>query len=165
MQIVELPFEGGDLSMLFAVPRDEVALDDASAELAANWAALSQTKSQLVALNLPRFTFETGAVLNQVLRALGVRAAFDPEHADFSRMTPKDDPVFISDVLHKTFIKVDENGTEAAAATAVMMAVTSAVNETTPPTPIPVRADRPFLFAIKHANAGLLFVGRVSDPR
>ena len=165
MQIVELPFEGGDLSMLFAVPRDGVALDDVSAELAANWAALSQTKSQLVALNLPRFTFETSAALNQVLRALGVRAAFDREHADFSRMTPKDDPVFISDVLHKTFIKLDENGTEAAAATAVMMAVTSAVRESTPPSPILVRADRPFLFAIKHANAGVLFVGRVSDPR
>jgi serpin B len=162
--VVELPFAGRDLVMLLVVPKPGVTLADARAEFAGAQAALPLRTDCDVALELPRFKFEAATTLNAALHTLGVHDALDPQRADFSAMTPPDDPVFISAVLHKTFVKVDENGTEAAAATAVEMAPTSAMPQQ-PQEPIVVRADRPFLFVIQHARAGALFVGRVSDPR
>ena len=88
--------------------------------------------------------------------------------ANFDRMAPRkpNDYLYISQVFHKTFIAVDEKGTEAAAATAVaMMAATSAMRSPPPP-PIEVKVDRPFVYAIQHVSSGAcLFLGRVTDPR
>jgi serpin B len=106
--------------------------------------------------------------LGRELRALGMKSAFDQPRgsANFDRIAPRrpDDYLCISEVFHKTFLSLDEKGTEAAAATAVAMVTASAVREK--PKPIEVRVDRPFLFAIQHrASGACLFLGRLSDPR
>ena len=108
---------------------------------------------------MPRFEFESGFSLKEALAALGMADAFS-EQADFSGMTGQRD-LFISEVVHKAFVSVDENGTEAAAATAVIMKLTAAVEE-----PVEVTMDRPFVFLIRDLETGaILFVGRVVDAR
>jgi serpin B len=97
-----------------------------------------------------------------------MKTAFDipPGSANFDRIAPRrpNDYLAISDVFHKTFIAVDEHGTEAAAATAVVMRELTALREMTEP--IEVKADRPFVYAIQHVPSGAcLFIGRVTDPR
>ncbi|MFL6541208.1 MAG: serpin family protein, partial [Chthoniobacterales bacterium] len=120
-------------------------------------------------LHMPKFTFSPETMpLAQKLQALGMHSAFDqpPGSANFDRMAPRspNDYLFISEVFHKTFIAVDEKGTEAAAATAVAMMAGSAVIER--PEPIEVKIDHPFIFAIQHVPSGTcLFLGRVTDPR
>jgi serpin B len=123
-----------------------------------------------VRLKLPKFKLEPPLLrAGDALRALGMQTAFNrPEgSANFDRMAPRrpDDYLFISEVFHKTFLALDEHGTEAAAATAVvMMRATSIVVD--PPEPIDVTVDRPFLFAIQQRSTGAcLFLGRVVDPR
>jgi serpin B len=122
-----------------------------------------------VILHLPKFKLEPPAMaLGRELRTLGMKTAFDQPRgsANFDRIAPRrpDDYLCISEVFHKTFLSLDEKGTEAAAATAVAMVTASAVREK--PKPIEVRVDRPFLFAIQHrASGACLFLGRLSDPR
>ena len=104
--------------------------------------------------------------LGETLRSLGMTTAFDvPEGtANFDRMATRkpEDNLFISEVFHKTFLTLDEQGTEAAAATAVAVAV---AGRSTPPPSIEVRVDHPFLFAIQHRPSGAcLFLGRMTDP-
>jgi serpin B len=107
---------------------------------------------------MPKFRFDFGKRLNDALHDAGMGIAFVPHQADFDRIAVVEpDELYISRVEHKTFIAVDEDGTEAAAATAVGIGVTSL-----PPS---IRIDRPFLFAIRERSLGtLLFVGRVGDP-
>ncbi len=106
--------------------------------------------------------------LKEQLISLGMKTAFDEPQgsANFDRLAPRkaNDYLCLSKVFHKTFIAVDEDGTEAAAATAaVMMQTTSAMR---PDEPIEVKVDRPFLYAIQHVPSGAcLFIGRVTDPR
>src|SRR4029434_8591283 len=122
-----------------------------------------------VFLHLPKFKFEPPTIqLAKQLQALGMKTAFDipPGSANFDRIAPRrpNDYLAISDVFHKTFIAVDEHGTEAAAATAVVMRELTALREMTEP--IEVKADRPFVYAIQHVPSGAcLFIGRVTDPR
>jgi serpin B len=105
-------------------------------------------------LELPRFEVSTGVTLNESLKALGMVLPFDPDNADFGRINPVAQ-LYISRVLHKTFVNVNEEGTEAAAATAVEVGVTSM--------PEPIRIDRPFLFLIRERHTGtLLFAGKVA---
>ena len=112
-----------------------------------------------VYLSMPRWTFRADTGLKAPLVALGATLAFDPTRADFSAMT--DEPLYVQDALHQTFVAVDEQGTEAAAATAVVMGATSAMAD-----PETLVLDRPFLFAIHDVAHGTpLFVGRVADPR
>ena len=114
---------------------------------------------------LPKFKFEYGASMAGTLQAMGMTDAFDPDRADFTGMMDASatEPLVIGDVLHKAFISVDENGTEAAAATVVEMEVGSAApDETEPPE---IHIDRPFLFVIGDTQTGaVLFMGRVMDP-
>ena len=107
---------------------------------------------------MPKFEFTSGFSVKKALAAMGMPDAFT-DNADFSGMTGKRD-LFISDVIHKAFVSVDEAGTEAAAATAVIMAATSM-----PAQPIAVTVDRPFIFLIRDNKTGaILFIGRVLDP-
>jgi serpin B len=114
-----------------------------------------------VALSMPKFEFRTQAGLADALKAMGMATAFDSDAADFSGMT-KQEKLFISDVIHEAYIAVDEKGTEAAAATAVIMRTAAAPM---PTEMIELRIDRPFLFALRDRDTGaVLFLGRVTDP-
>lgn len=167
---VTVPYFGGNVHFLVLVP-DEV---DGLAALerritAAALANCARLPVKDVILHLPKFKIEgEGMSLAKELKALGMKTAFNEPggSADFSRMGPRtpSEYLFISEVIHKTFIALDEKGTEAAAATAVIMALGGAFHPD-PPKPIEVKADRPFLFAIQHAESGAcLFLGRVTVP-
>lgn len=123
----------------------------------------------MVILYLPKFKLEPPLMsLGLELQALGMKSAFDQPRgtANFDRIAPRraSDYLYISEVFHKTFLKLDENGTEAAAATAFTAILGSQMGER--PKPIEVRVDHPFLFAIQHRTSGAcLFLGRVCDPR
>jgi serine protease inhibitor len=111
-----------------------------------------------VALRLPRWTFRTQVLLNEVLAGLGMPTAFTGR-ADFSGMT-RDESLQIAAVVHEAFIAVDEQGTEASAATGVVMAVSAARRPD-----VQLTVDRPFLFVLHDTATGTpLFIGRVSDP-
>jgi serpin B len=164
VRLLELPYEGGDLSMVVALPVDDApsaltALESSlSDSLLSSWVdGLSMRK---IDVHLPRFRIEWGTEeLRNELKALGMKQAFRPDAADFSGIGATRD-LFISFVLHKAFVEVNEEGSEAAAATAVGIARTSV------PTPPPVfKADRPFLFMIRDRRSGsVLFLGRLSTP-
>jgi serpin B len=112
---------------------------------------------------MPKFEFEYSASLADALQALGMTDAFDANLADFSGMLDASapEPLVIGDVLHKAFISVDEEGTEAAAATTVMMAGSAAPEDE----PLEIDIDRPFIFLIRDTQTGtILFMGRVLDP-
>lgn len=158
-QAVALPYLGGQTSMLVLVP-DEGYFNDFEAGL--NPEMLDQIISELaytpMYLGFPKFEFETEIGLAQTLAEMGMPSAFS-DGADFSGMTGAKD-LFISDVFHKAFVSVDEEGTEAAAATAVVMQLTSA-----PESPMQLEVNRPFLFLIRdHQTHSILFMGRVVEP-
>ena len=160
---VSLPYSHG-FSMLALVP-DEIdglpALEKALS--AGRLTALSRLPSRKVALHLPKFRIEGATVaLKNPLRKLGMTLAF-ARSADFSRMTSNPEGLAIDGAYHKTFIAVDEKGTEAAAATAVVMTFRSLPR---PEKPVEVRLDRPFLYAIVDTRTQTaLFLGRIVDPR
>jgi serine protease inhibitor len=117
-------------------------------------------RSTKVDLALPRFRVEGSAVLNHPLARLGVVTAFDPDAADFSGIT-EDERIFIDLVVHKAVLRVDEQGFEGAAATAVVMRMVSMDMST----PVPFHADRPFLVLVRHPQTGAIyFVARVTEP-
>lgn len=160
-QLVDLPYAGGVLSMTVLLPRQADGLERLekrlSAQDLAGWLAKAQFTE--VDLSLPRFSFTSAFELKKVLAALGMTDAFDGAKADFSGMSPE--KMAISKVLHQAFVAVDERGTEAAAATAVIMQRAAAPEQP----PVVFRADRPFLFLIRHRPTGaILFLGRVANP-
>jgi serpin B len=156
---VELPYEGDRASMLVIVPDDlEEYEQNFSGEQLAE--IVKSMQPEQLELSLPKFSYDSSFSLVDALSVLGMPAAFDPDAADFSGITGQRD-LFISDVLHKAFVDVNEDGTEAAAATGLIMSVTSAMAD-----PVRMAVDRPFLFVILDKDSGaLLFVGRVLDPR
>lgn len=157
---VELPYVGGSLAMTIVVP-DDMAAFEKSLDGAKFAAIADALRPAAVDLWLPRFKTETKADLVPVLTGLGMPLAMDPDRADFSGIT-SDERLFISHVIHQANISVDEKGTEAAAATAVVMAGATAV---APPQAITLRVDRPFLFAVRDTGTGaILFLGRIVDP-
>lgn len=156
VEVVELPYSGDEVSLVLLVPPQgklatfEHDLD--ASKLSALVAAL-QPSSQ--ALHLPRFTARTHASLGDVLQALGLGVAFSAQ-ADFSAMTGARE-LFIQSVTHEAVVKTDEDGTEAAAATAVLMGKTSL--------PQFIEVNRPFVYLVRdRATGALLFVGHVGDP-
>lgn len=159
-QAVEIPLEGGDVAFLLVVPK--VGLAAFEGALGTNLPALRGALATKEAnVTLPKFTFTSSSIsLAKPLKALGLVDAFDAGKADFSGITGSQ-RLFFSDVLHKAMVGLDEKGIEAAAATAVVMADTSAPSDP----PKVVRADKPFFFAIvdKPTNT-LLFAGHVKDP-
>jgi len=158
-QAVPLPYAGGRVAMTVVLP-DAGRLADVEAQVVSGGLPeiLASPRPEQVGLVLPRWTFRTEAPLAEALMALGMTLPFEAGRADFSAMTSEAD-LYIAAVLHQAFIAVDEEGTEAAAATAVV------IGETSAPQLTPVVVDRPFLFVIHDVeHATPLFVGRVSDP-
>lgn len=160
-QAVELPYVDGSLSMLVIVPDSGDFADFQSTFNADTLATIvSDLKTAQVKLGFPRFEYRTQASLKDALKEMGMPIAFEGGLADFSAMSPDGKNLFIQDVIHEAFIAVDEDGTEAAAATAVVVGRTSA-----PVDVVELTVDRPFLYAIRDNETGaILFLGRVTDP-
>ena len=162
LQVLELPYGKGELSMVILLPREQNGLSATEARLdpqrLAEW--LGSARRQKVSVFLPRYKLEEQFELRKTLEALGMVDAFSVG-ADFSGMDGRHDHL-IARVFHKAFVNVNEEGTEAAAATAVQ--VDALVVRM--PEPIPVfRADHPFIFLIRDNRSGsILFLGRVTDP-
>ena len=160
LQILEMPYAGEDLSMLILLPLDD---DIEALENSFTLEKLTEWKKSLrkrrVNIYIPKFKFETKYFMKNTLSNLGMPTAFT-NSADFSGMTGTKD-LKIDKVIHQAFIEVNEEGTEAAAATGVTMMVKSKK----PPTPI-FKADHPFIFIIQQKETGnILFMGRVSNPK
>lgn len=165
LQILELPYGDGSLSMIALLPEKQDGLADLEATLTfANWQQWTNgLVSQQVIVYLPRFKTTSQFELNQLLQSMGMTSAFSPRSADFSGMTGARD-LYMSAVLHKAFVDVNEEGTEAAAATGIVMRPT-AMRLSRPTQPPVFRADHPFVFAIRdNRNGAILFLGRLADP-
>jgi serpin B len=167
---VSIPYIDSDLQFVVLLPDEVKGLESLEKRITNTMLAqCAKLEGRDLDLHLPRFKFEPPTLnLGSTLQALGMKTAFDqpPGSANFDRMAPRrpNDYLSISEVFHKTFIAVDEKGTEAAAATAVAMVYTTSMRN--PPKPLEVRIDRPFFYAIQHVPSGTcLFIGRVTDPR
>jgi len=160
LQMLELPYKGDELSMLVILPSsDDIGGIEGSlsAENIDTWR--KSMRPERVDVYLPKFKLEKKYMMAETLRGLGMAEAFTMA-ADFSGMDGRKD-LFISQVIHQSYVKVDEEGTEAAAATAVVMELKSAM----PVRPKVFRADHPFIFIIQDKKSGnILFMGRVDDP-
>ncbi len=160
--VVEAPYGDKSYSMLLFLPPEGATPRATLAGLNGDKLKSlldSMTESEIV-LTMPKWRFAYERTLNDDLKALGIRDAFDTEAANFSRMREERD-LFLQRVIHKSFIEVDEEGTKAAAVTGAEMGITSA-----PATPREIRFDRPFAFAIRDTKSGgILFLGWVNDPR
>ncbi len=160
-QALELPYSGNELAMTVLLPEPDASLAELEAAIQADGIqsileALSPTK---VDVSIPRFKFEAELSLSEYLQQLGMTDAFDDNIADFSGIS--DTFLYITHVLHKAFIEVNEEGTEAAAATAVVVGTKSIRLEL----PEIFVADRPFIFLIRDLRTGsILFLGRMADP-
>ena len=157
-QGLELPYRGKDVSMVVLLPKKLDGLAELERSLTAakltGW--LKKLHSEEVAVSLPKFRMMNELRLKDVLSAMGMPLAFTAE-ADFSGMTGKKEE-FISEVVHKSLVAVNEEGTEAAAATSVIEAKADE--------PRIFRADHPFVFLIRDKTSGsILFLGRVVDPQ
>ncbi|KFO24495.1 Serpin B3 [Fukomys damarensis] len=161
-KMVEIPYKDKALSMVVLLPNEVDGLqqleDGLTGEKLMEWASLQNMNTKQVNLRLPRFKVEQSFSLNDILQNMGMVKAFSPGDADFSGMTG-DAGLVVSKAQHKSFVEVNETGTEAAAATEVTMSLTSSrVSED-------FHCDHPFLFFIKqNENSSILFFGRVSSP-
>jgi serpin B len=163
-QAVLLPYQNGPLAMAIVLPDGPLSrfpLGDLGGLPAVLGRLLADREKYQVDLRLPRFRIEVASRLGQTLRQMGADRAFG-DHADFSGIT--DVPLAISEVVHKAFIDVDEEGTEAAAATSVVVLQSKAMIRP-PAKRVVFTADRPFLFAVVETNSGLpLFLGQLTRP-
>ena len=172
LQILELPYKGEKISMLILLPKqgedydyetgERIVSDYTLKDIELSSEKLNEYKSQmketkLDSISLPKFEFDTKYTLNENLKALGMPTAFDSNNADFSGMT-ESEKIWIDFVIHQAYVKVDEKGTEAAAATAIGMTGSAMPRNF-------FRADHPFIFIIQEKGTGnILFMGRVTDP-
>jgi serpin B len=164
VQLLELPYKGDRLSMVAILPKERGALGVVEKTLdgrrLGDWLRqLDAAQPTEVRVHLPKVEFRTSYQLVEPLKAMGMSIAFQPHRANFRAIAETD--LFISQVVHKTFLRIDEKGTEAAAATGIEVEVTSA-----PAVPPPTfRADHPFLILIRDNPSGaVLFLGRISHP-
>jgi len=165
LQVLEMPYAKGELSMIVLLPKKIDGLSQLEQKLTPEnlqvWA--KELQWQKVMVYLPRFKMTSQFGLKDTLQAMGMTLAFDDRKADFSRMS-RSEGLYISAVIHKAFVDVNEEGTEAAAATAIgMRAMAASPQREQPPT---FRADHPFLLLIRENQTGaILFVGRVMNPK
>jgi serpin B len=169
--VVSLPYVGNDLQLLIFLPAEVNGLHAVESKLTGETlAGCAKLDTRDVDLHLPKFKLEPPTMaLAEKFEALGMKTAFDKPQgsANFDKIAPRTpkDYLYISQIFHKTFVAVDEKGTEAAAATAVAMMAGAALRSPTPP-PIEVKVDHPFVYAIQHVPSGAcLFLGRVTEPR
>jgi len=159
LQILELPYSDNDLSMLIILPKEN---DIEQIESVVTYDNLDEWRNNLleqkIDIYLPKFELETKYGLNSALQNMGINDAFIPGVADFSGIDGTHD-LFINGIVHKAYVKVDEKGTEAAAATGVIIGVTSIEDSNE------FKADHPFIFLIQHKETGaVLFLGKVTNP-
>ncbi len=164
LQVLEMLYQGNDLSLLVFLPKNQDGLAQLEADLTNykldKWQM--SLKPREVQVVFPKIKIESDFDLSKSLAQMGMSKAFS-EQAEFDGITGKEHALYISKVLHKAFLEINETGTEAAAATATIMMPKSAVIEK--PSPL-FRADHPFLFAIKDKASGMiLFIGRVVNPK
>ena len=156
---VELPYKNGKFSMYLFLPDAGSSVDALIQQLdAATWKSWLEGfhEREKFSVSMPRFQFEYKSSLAEDLKSMGLEVAFDSQEADFSGISPND--LFIADVIHKTYIKVNEEGTEAAAVTAVVMQTTAIITNE-------IILNRPFLFAItENSSKSILFIGKVMEP-
>jgi serpin B len=163
---VSLPYYGGELEMMLIVP-DAGSYDGVRAALSSDMLTqiVAERGSVLVDLTLPKFNIKGVVPAKRVLKDLGLETPFIPDAAEFPKLeSERFENIYISDVLHQATVAIDERGTEASAATAVVLGVKVSIDPE-PPQPVVVNVDRPFLFAIRDNPTGaLLFVGQVVAP-
>ncbi|XP_053322699.1 serpin B6-like [Spea bombifrons] len=162
MSVIELPYgPSQDLSMIILLPDNNTALQQLDQQISyenlAKWTSRAQMKSRNVAVHLPRFRIEKEFSLRNIMSSLGMPDAFNPTLANFSGMTDHDN-LYVSNIYHKTFLEVNEKGTEAASAAAPVMAMRSLFSDE-------FKANRPFHFLIKHNKTNcMLLYGKLYKP-
>ena len=159
-EAISLPYMSPDFAMTIIVP-ELIAFNDFETTISLEFLNTLRDRMAIeqIELEMPKFDFESTINAKEALKNLGMEEAFIAGMADFSGITEEEE-LLITDVLHKATITVDEEGTEAAAATAVIVGLTSL-----PPEPISLKIDRPFMFFIQHQPTGsILFMGRVTQP-
>lgn len=165
LQVLQLPYGEGNMSMIVLLPREGEGLPDLEAELTLKnlerWTGALKREDE-VKVYLPRFKTTSQLELSGTLGAMGMPLAFDPDVANFSGMT-RNRELFLSAAIHKAFVDVNEEGTEATAATGLVVGVTSvAPSRKEPPV---FRADHPFVFLIRdNRTDAVLFLGRITNP-
>jgi serpin B len=162
-QALELPYATGDLSMLILLPKAVDGLSTLEKKLSPAWLDKVRSRMQIqeVIVSLPKFKLTQSYALADILAGMGMPTAFEPGKADFSGMNGSTEKLFISAVIHKAFVDVNEKGTEAAATTAVVIDPQDAEI----PRPM-FRADHPFVFLIRDNRSGtILFLGRLVNPQ
>jgi serpin B len=161
-QVVSLPLSGSQLSVVFAVPKTDLASLVASLT-PETWTAMTTAGTTDVDLSLPKFTFTTKSFsLAAAVQALGMKTAFDPVNANFKGLCaspPDGRNLYVGDVLQKATMTVAEQGVEAAAATAVLVLTGGAEM-----TPTVVTIDHPFLVSIVDSSGAIVFLGQIGDP-
>ena len=162
LQVLEMPYKDKSLSLVVLLPKEKTGISDLEQKLTLEnmltWQNNLRTREVIVFF--PKFKLESEFSLSEILAAMGMPDAFDPGRADFSAMVGKKE-LHISAALHKAFVEVNEEGTEAAAATGVVVSMTSIA-----PSPPTFKADHPFVFFIRdNASQSILFLGRLTDPR
>jgi len=159
--VLEIPYKGGQQSMVIALPDDKAGLSGIEKRLKTE-GLMARRWARQVIVNLPKFKFDAAMGLGDHLAKMGMPRAFQPFKAEFGRMADK--ALYIHKVVHKAFIEVNEKGTEVAAATGVVVA--SPTSAGPPPKPVVFNVDRPFVFGIRDVQTNtLVFLGRVTDPR
>jgi len=160
---IKMPYGKGQYNMIILLPEDGKNAQDVIDELSSSkwkeWTKSFESKNPVV-VTMPRFKFAFETRLNEVLTQMGMKKAFQPNIANFSKMSDQD--LYISSAIHKSFIDVNENGTEAAAVTSITMATTSIGNE---PPKTYFTVNKPFVFAITENDTdAILFLGEVQNP-
>ena len=163
-QAISLPYGEGRVSMYVFLPKEEIGLEKfyqtLNEENWENW--MLKFKSQKITLTLPKFKNEYEVTLNDILKTLGMEIAFDRRTADFSGMRSIPPELYIDKIKHKTFVEVNEKGTEAATATSIVIPVPLSIIIKTS---LDMFVNRPFFFAIRDNNSGtILFMGEITNP-
>ncbi|HKI46394.1 MAG TPA: serpin family protein [Balneolales bacterium] len=159
-QVLDMAYGDSVFTMTVILPPAGTSIDDFVANLTRdkldNW--IGQLHNEKVNISIPKFKIDYTTDLNKVLSDMGMKVAFDPNNADFSNINPNEQ-LYISKVKQKSYVNVDEEGTEAAAATSVSIGVNAVIS-------VPVfRADRPFVYLIRERSSGtILFIGKMENP-